>query len=373
MTRFLHTSDWHLGITRRFLGEETQARFTQARFEAIRAIGAVAREEGCRFIVAAGDVFDSNQVDRRTVARALEALGAVKVPVHLLPANHDALGAGSVWRSPTFLEKKPANLRVIDSAEPVEAAPGVDIVGAPWTSRRPGRDLAAEACLTLRGAPGRRRILLAHGAVDALFPDAENPAAISLRAAEAALGAGCIHYVALGDRHSRTAVGSTGRIWYSGTPEPTDFDEEDPGHVLVVDLEAASVKPVRVGSWRFVSSAFDLAGDADLERLRGWLERLEDKDRTVLKLRLSGTVNLRLSAVLDGLIEEARDLLAAVIDRREDLLVRAEDSDFDDLALTGFARSALERLRVMAGTDGAESGAARDAIGLLARLARRPS
>ena len=79
--RVLHTSDWHLGITRRFLGEETQARFTQARFEAVRAIGAVAREEGCRFIVVAGDAFDSNQVDRKTVARALECLGALKVPI----------------------------------------------------------------------------------------------------------------------------------------------------------------------------------------------------------------------------------------------------------------------------------------------------
>jgi DNA repair exonuclease SbcCD nuclease subunit len=372
MTRFLHTSDWHLGMTRRFLGEESQARFTQARFEAVRAIGAVAKDEGCRFIVAAGDVFDSNQVERRTVARALEALSAVKVPVYVLPANHDALGAGSVYRSRAFQERRPPALHVVESAEPVEAAPGVDVVGAPWTSRRPGRDLAAEACRAAPPSPGRKRILLAHGAVDALFPDPGNAAAVSLAAVESAVEEGRIHYAALGDRHSRTEVGSTGRVWYSGAPEPTDFDEEDPGGVLVVDLETGRVEPRQVGSWRFAAKAFDLAREEDIGRLQGWLDGLEGKERTVVKLHLSGAINLRLAAALDRVLEGARDVLAAVIDRREGLHVRAQDSDFDDLALTGFARAALERLRTLAGSEEPEGVAARDAMGLLARLARRP-
>ena len=48
-----------------------------------------------------------------------------------------------------------------------------------------------------------------------------------------------MHYVALGDKHSRTEVGSTGRVWYSGSPEVTNYDdiEPDPGHVLVVDVD----------------------------------------------------------------------------------------------------------------------------------------
>ena len=50
-----------------------------------------------------------------------------------------------------------------------------------------------------------------------------------------------MHYVALGDRHSTTEVGGTGRIWYSGAPEPTAYDEIDPGNVLIVDLSADAV------------------------------------------------------------------------------------------------------------------------------------
>ena len=44
------------------------------------------------------------------------------------------------------------------------------------------------------------------------------------------------HYVALGDRHSTTNVGTTGRVYYAGAPEPTDYDETDPGNVLIATL-----------------------------------------------------------------------------------------------------------------------------------------
>ena len=63
-----------------------------------------------------------------------------------------------------------------------------------------------------------------------------------------------MHYVALGDKHSRMQVGSTGRIWYSGSPEVTNYDdiESDPGHVLVVDLdETDPTRPVRVEPTRW--------------------------------------------------------------------------------------------------------------------------
>ena len=75
MTRFLHTSDWQLGMTRHFLREGAQEMFSQARIGAIRKLGEVAMEKACSFVVVSGDVFESNQVDRRTVVRALEALG----------------------------------------------------------------------------------------------------------------------------------------------------------------------------------------------------------------------------------------------------------------------------------------------------------
>ena len=92
--RFLHTSDWQLGMTRHFLSEGAQERYSQARFDAIRTMGRVAKDEKCQFMLVCGDAFESNQVDRKTVARALEALKEVPVPVFILPGNHDPLNRG---------------------------------------------------------------------------------------------------------------------------------------------------------------------------------------------------------------------------------------------------------------------------------------
>ena len=126
MVRFLHTSDWQLGMTRRFLDEDAQARFTAARFEAITEIARVATSERCEFVVVAGDVFETNQIDRRTVLRACERLGEIAVPVFLLPGNHDPLDAGSVFNSPAFLAKMPANVVVLTDTSPRIVRAGVE-------------------------------------------------------------------------------------------------------------------------------------------------------------------------------------------------------------------------------------------------------
>ena len=112
---FVHTADWQLGMTRHFLGPEAQARFTAARVDAVRAIGALADELGCAFVVACGDVFESNHIDRQVLVRALDAMRAVPVPLYLLPGNHDPLDASSVYRSSAFFEHVPEHVRVLDS------------------------------------------------------------------------------------------------------------------------------------------------------------------------------------------------------------------------------------------------------------------
>lgn len=368
LPRFLHSGDWQLGMRRRYLGEEAQARFDEARFDAVRRIGALAEREGCACAVVCGDVFESNAVERRTVARALEALGETSVPVVLLPGNHDPMDGASVWESHTFLARCPSHVHVLRDETPLAIADGLEIVGAPWSSKRPDRDLLATRLETLPPAGASTRVALAHGALDALSPDRSDPARISLRAAEAALADGRIHYLALGDRHSLTAVGDSGRIHYAGAPEPTDFDEVDPGQVLIVDADPqrVSVRPVRVGRWRFERrSRMPLSSATDVGALEAWLEAQPDKLRTVLRLSFEGTLHLRERARLDAVLERARDLFACVDvwDQEGDLAVIPDDADFEDLSLSGFAARAVERLRRAEGED------ARDALALLVRLA----
>jgi len=358
-------------MKRRYLGDEAQARFADARFAVVRRLAALADEQGCAFAVVCGDVFESNQVDRRTIARAQEALGAFRVPVYLLPGNHDPLDGASIYRQSAFRERAPSHVRVLEDARTVAVTPGVELVGAPWLSKRPGRDLVAAACAGLSPARGSVRVCAAHGAVDLLSPDRDDPARIALAGAEAALADGRIHYLALGDRHSRTPVGETGRIFYAGSPEPTDFDEQAPGEALIVALDSdrIEVTPHAVGTWRFVRRRdLRLDGDPDLDAFEAWLLSLPAKERSVLRLEGAGTLDLRAGARLDSLLERARDLFAG-LEWSADLRVEPADADFDDLELAGFAARAQAALRERVRAGGEDAARARDALALLVRLA----
>lgn len=373
--RFLHTSDWQLGVTRQFLDADAQARWSAARFDGIRNLGRIARDEQCEFIVVAGDVFESNQVDRRTVLKACEAMAEIAVPIYLLPGNHDPLDASSVFAGKIWRERKPPHVHVLADATPVEVRPGVEVAGAPWTSKRPLTDLVAAAVSGMESALGVLRVMVGHGCADVLSPDRDNPALLRLADIERLLAEGRCQYVALGDRHSFTRVGESGRIFYSGTHEAYDFDEVDPGKVLVVELsaEGVTVTPHQSGAWRFLVHEAQLSAVEDVDALSRHLEALNEKERTILKLGLIGTLPIQAHARLEEVEEHARDLFAAVVrsSSRSELVVAPEAGDFDDLSLAGFAASAVEKLRVQARAGGAEGEQAADALGLLLRLGGR--
>ncbi len=375
MIRFLHTGDWQLGITRHFLSEGVQERFAQSRFDAIRKLGYVAKEEDCQFMVVCGDVFESNLVDRKTVSRALEALKDVPVSVYLLPGNHDPLNAASVYRSTTFLERKPAHVHVLEDTTPIRVDEGIEVVGIPWTSKRPLQDLVALTTGKLEPTDDRLRVCVAHGMVDNFSPNPDDPALISLHAAENAIARNKVHYLALGDRHSLTEVGGSGRIWYAGTPEPTDYDEVKPGFALVVTIneEGVTTKEVNVGRWKFIArESVDLNTKEDIEALRGWLAKLEDKERTIVKLCFVGALSLSFHGELEELLSHAQEILGAVETRTDNLAVIPEDADFMDLGFSGFTSCTVERLRSnVEESGGPDSVTSRDALALLVRLAGR--
>jgi len=375
-TRFMHTSDWQLGVTRQFLNDDSQARWAEARFEGIRNLGRIAKEEKCEFIVVAGDIFESNQVDRRTVLKACDAMAGIPVPIYLLPANHDPLDAGSVFNGKPWRDRRPTHVHVLDTpAQAKEVRAGIEVIGAPWTSKRPLTDLVATAASALQPEPGVLRIMVGHGAVDQISPDRDNPAVIRVAEAEKSLQEGRYHYLALGDRHSLTPIGTSGRIFYSGTHEAYDFDEVNPGKVLIVDLSADGVtaSPRQNGVWRFLVHEAQVSTAEDIEALSRHLDAVPDKERTILKLGLVGTLGIQAHARLEEVEEHARELFAAIVrsGSRSELVVMPDGADFENLSLAGFAASAVEKLRAQARGEGAERDKAADALSLLVRLVGR--
>lgn len=420
--RFVHTADWQLGMTRHFLGRptgrptgrpaglpaarsaglpaarpgsgavasgatgEAQARFAAARLDAVRALGALADAEGAAFVVVCGDVFESNLVGTEVVARTADALRSFRTPVLLLPGNHDPADAASVLRRPGL-----GHVTVLDTPGVHRVAEDVEVVAAPWTSKRPLTDLVAAQLDGLAPAPpGTVRVAVGHGSLDVLRPDPTDPAVVRLAGLHAALDDGRVHYVALGDRHS-TWSDATGRVRYSGAPEVTDHDETDPGNVLVVDVDAehVEVRAERVGRWRFVRHEAAVDTDADLDTLDAWLAGCPDKERTAVRFALVGTLTLRQRVRLDDLLA-AHALVFAALEtspRRSHLVTRPDDADLGSLDLSGFAATAARELHDAARAaplDGPREGPlgdpapagtaddaeeARDALGLLHRLA----
>ena len=372
MVRFLHTSDWQLGMTRHFLRPAAQARFTDARIEAIRTIGRIAKDEGCAFVAVAGDVFESNLVDRGVLSRALEAMREPAVPFYLLPGNHDALSPGSLWLSSAFEANRPPNVQVL-ADQPIEVAPAEWLAGAPYRSRKASGDPLAAALERCRELPGSA-VVIGHGQVESLVPDVGQPGLIALAPVAEAIDSGKVAYIGLGDRHSRTGVGETGRLWYSGAPEPTDYDEDDPGWVLVVDTAGGTcdVRSHRVATWKFVRETFPFGERGDVGRLRTWLDGLPTKDRTIVKLSFVGTLSLAGRTELDGVLDHFADTFAAIErwERHTDLAVVADDADFGELGLHGFASLAAEELAGLAADPGIAGRTAQDALALLHRLAK---
>ena len=376
--RFLHTSDWQLGMTRRFLDPEGQVRYTDDQFATIRRIAEVAAEAGARFVIVAGDIFDSFVPDRRIIARALEALGAFTVPVYLVPGNHDADSPAALWANSDVVDQLPVGVSVLRETTPVSVVgTSVEVVGVPLPTRKPDRDLVNEVLAGLEPVPeGGARVVVGHGQVEGVaWSGPDESALISFDPLETAVADGRASYIALGDRHSVTRVGSTGAIWYSGAPLATDFREDDPNKVLVVDLtgEGVTVEPVEVGRWRFIVREFELTGSGDLGEIEEFLGAIDDKERTVVKLGLKGTVSLSVNTELEALLDRARDLLGGleVSSRRTELVVLTDDADLAELDLSGFARTALDELAAEAATESEDAVTARDALMLLHRLVGR--
>ena len=379
--RFLHTADWQLGMTRHFLAGDAQPRYSAARRDAVAGLGALAAEVGAEFVVVAGDIFEHNQLAPQVISQSLEAMRAIGIPVYLLPGNHDPLDASSVYISALFSSECPANVRVLDRAGVHQVRPGLQIVAAPWRSKAPTTDLVAEVLRDLEGLPsdGVTRVLVAHGGVDVLDPDLTKPSLIRLAGLEEALARGAVHYVALGDKHSVTEVGSTGRVWYSGSPEVTNYDdvEQDPGHVLVVDLDQTdpqrpvSVEAPRVGRWRFATLRRQVDNSRDIADLDLNLDLMPDKDRTVLRLALIGSLTVTDRAGLDACLDKYSRLFASlrVWDSHSDLAVIPADGEFSDLGIGGFAAAAVEELVETARAGDADNaGDAQAALALLLRL-----
>ena len=372
--RFLHTADWQWGMPAHFFKNgDSRARYADARLAAVRRIGDIARREDCEFVLVCGDVYDANQLSRSTVLRTLDALASIDLPVYLLPGNHDPYEPGSIYRT-AELGQLPDRVHILSEPGIHRVSERVEIVAAPWPTKRPVEDLVGAQLRPLAPATGGLvRVLAGHGAVDTRSPDKDLPYLIRGGELRAAIADRRVQYVALGDRHSSTDLGIDGRAWYSGTPEVTDYNEEKPGYVLVVDVDDrhCEVTEHRVGRWTFSDIEAELSGPSDIDELDAKLQRIPEKETSAIRLALRGTLGLADYTRLEELIERHAHVFAhlATWDRHTDLAMLPAEGESADLGLSGYAAAAFKELEHAAAQADPGAEDAQGALLLFHRLA----
>ena len=336
--KLLHTADWQLGLRLNFVGGETAARLRAQRFDTVRRIAALAREQQVDAVLVAGDVFDDNGVGGDTLQQARDALEAFgDIPVVLLPGNHDPATADSALRR---LKDLRPNMHLALTREPI-VLDHLVVFPCPLLRRHDYEDPCA--WLPQHADADSIRIVLAHGGALSFGETTETPNRIDV---DAVLSRG-YDYVALGDWHGLFEVNE--RAWYPGAAEATRFKEKRPGHVLLVEIPGpgadAHVSAIPVARSRWLTREIDLLDDGDLDTFAAWLDALEEKSWTLADVAVRGQLSLAGHARLEALVADYSDRLALLRMDTSDVQVEPTEEDMRTLRGEGYLGRAIDLLR----------------------------
>lgn len=360
--RLLHTADWQIGrIPAQFEPDDALALF-EARFRAVERIALLATRHAVDAVLVAGDVFDAETVSDKTIRRLFNAMQGHAGSWVLLPGNHDAALAESVWTRAQRLGVVPPNVLACLEPRPQVVGDRFALLPAPLVQRHTHEDLTDwfGGAATPAGLP---RIGLAHGCVQGILPeevDSTNPIAPD-RATVARLD-----YLALGDWHGSRRIDE--RTWYAGTPETDRFKANDSGRALLVTLTGPGaipeVVPLCTGQYRWQQLDCRLAVATDVDEALRALGACGGDD--VIQLRVTGVCDLGGHWRLEEGIETARARVRAVVHDLSGLRLEPTQEDIEALRADGYVGEVLQELR--AGLSGPQAERARDALVILAGL-----
>ncbi|MFS0851621.1 exonuclease SbcCD subunit D [Novosphingobium panipatense] len=356
--RFIHTADWQLGKPFGRFDAETRAALTEARFDVIDTLGRAAVEHGAGHILVAGDVFDTEGPDERTVVQAVTRMERHACRWWLLPGNHDFARNGGIWDR--VQRRAAANVTVLTAPAAHEIADGVWLLPAPLLHRHTLDD-PTEVFARMETPGARLRIGLAHGSIRGFGTQGETKNMIAPDRARLSN----LDYLALGDWHGTLQVDA--RTWYCGTPETDRFQpgRDEPGQALLVDLMSGTttVKPIPTGRFRCLSRDWPVADAIGFTALVDDLLASCEPAATLLRLTLSGVVPLTDRVAMLARIEDDLTHRLRHLDVRDaDVVARPTEEDLTALSSEGMIGRAGALLRARIADDGPDAPRARRAL-----------
>jgi len=385
--KFIHTADWQIGKTFHGFRDFSRESMSKARLDVIDAIAEYANDSsnGIDFVLVCGDMFETPRVATKIVEKTLKRIEKIQKPVYVIAGNHEWNGSEYIFESKFFIDNLPPRLVVLPAGvhKVVNDSGNLicEIVAAPREGKQDGVDVV-KARLDLLQPATNIRVLAGHGAVDSIVYTGERKDTIALAPIEAAINEEKIHYVALGDRHSTTDVGSSGVVWYSGAPEPTDFNEDPNGQRNILEVEInpgskAVVKPIEVGKWEFIclgkpKDQYQLRSVQDLEDLASLIEKIKRPSQTFVKIYLDSVLDIESDLRRQSLFDEwENDTLGGFKTSDSSLGASREINPLTDSipsGLSGYALNAYEELKLLAMSDDEQAEIAMEALKLLSEF-----
>ncbi len=375
--RFLHTSDWQIGMHAAHIAGQA-AVVRAARLQAARRVIEIGNGAGVDAVILAGDTFEASDVPAGAVQDVVDILRESRAPVFVLPANHDPLVPRGIFEHRAWQDAAP-RVSVLREAQ-VVAVGDADLLACPLRTRTSTQD--PTAWISAPAASSRIRVAVAHGSLvgaGAADGDVEDDFPID----RCVVARAQLDYLALGHWHrpSTYDVGGATRVAYCGSHEPTKFGEMSQdgtrrsGEILVVTIDAPGAAPrlerhrTAVLDWR--QQAVEVHGVDDLLALRRQLdgEPPASRERSLLELSLTGELPLTARGEVVELetLARKRFLFARI---RSELRFTTAGDDWLASVPAGAPARAAKRLAEASAKDDPASESARRALDLLSAIVR---
>lgn len=256
--KFLHTSDWHLGVS-----ENERSFYYDQRFF-IDNICRIIEENEIDAVLLSGDVYDRSVASADAIKLYDYAMtricGELSVPVLSIAGNHDSAERLSSCRDLL----KSAGLYVAGSLEnelQKVSFPDADVYFLPWITEEKVKSIYPEAKENIKNLTdaymtvtdrmredfedGKRHIIISHAFVsDSEVSESDRAAQIGYATQISASVFDDFDYAALGHLHRPQNI--TEKVRYSGTPMPYSFGKEETHEksVTVIDTDSMEQKVI---------------------------------------------------------------------------------------------------------------------------------
>ncbi|MFZ0391333.1 MAG: DNA repair exonuclease [Calditrichia bacterium] len=309
--KILHTADLHLGMKFiRGYPPDVQEKLVKARAETLHRLVEVANKNNCDLLVIAGDLFDSQRINKTEILEAAQIIGRFNGAAALvLPGNHDYLQSGDSRLWDTFRQNMAENCLLLADTRALDLRPhGVDaaVYPAPCSTKHSSENMLGWLDHAVRDPEIRHHFGVAHGSLQGISPDFNSD---YFPMNEAELLEKGLDFWLLGHTHIRLPLqesGSGARIFMPATPEPDGFDCGHSGSAWLLQADdegKLSYQAVSSGRYRFLRIQAELNSAEDAGKLLAEFKILK-RETHLVKLQLKGRASGDVFDGLDSLLKQ---------------------------------------------------------------------